>query len=163
MKSPERILVPIDMSVFSITALQYAEDIAEHFGAEIVVVHIVERDETATKGMEPKTTGPEVEQRIKSTVARMLLDHNVVRQSLRIEVRHGSPAQEIVKASQDLRADLIIMCTHGRSGLSHVLMGSVAEKVVRHASCPVLTIKPDEFSELINVTEDDVSEGLHLT
>lgn len=161
MKSPQRILVPIDMSVFSITALQYAEDVAEHFGAEIAVVHVVEHETQSAKAAEADSEA-EAEQALRSTIARMLLDHNVVHQSLRIELRHGSPAQEIVKASQEIHADLIIMCTHGRSGLSHVLMGSVAERVVRRSPCPVLTIKPDEFSELINVTEEDISEGLHL-
>jgi len=93
----------------------------------------------------------------------MLLDHNVVSQSMRIEIRHGSPAEKIVSSVPELHADLIVMCTHGRSGLSHILMGSVAEKVVRNASCPVLTLKPDEFREVINVTQEDVTEGLHLS
>lgn len=166
MKAPSRILVPIDMSVFSVTALRYAQDIAEHFGAEIVVVHIAEDDDVAARisKKEREQMGlPEIDQRLKSGIAHMLLDHNVVTHSLRIEIRHGSPAQEIVASVADLHADLIVMCTHGRSGLSHVLMGSVAEKVVRSAACPVLTVKPDEFREVINVTQEDITEGLHLT
>ncbi len=164
MKAPTRILVPIDMSVFSVTALQYAQDIAEHFGAEIVVVHIAEGDEPAAliSKNEKNVTEEEINRRMRSAVAHLLLDHNVVTQSLRIEIRHGAPAQEIVAAAKDLRSDLIVMCTHGRSGVSHILMGSVAEKVVRNASCPVLTLKPDEFRELINVTQEDIAEGLHL-
>jgi len=166
MKAPTRILVPIDMSVFSVAALQYAEDIAEHFGAEIVVLHIAEEDDLAAripKKEKEQMTTKEIDQRLKSTIAHMLLDHNVVTQSMRIEIRHGSPAQEIVNAAPDLHADLIVMCTHGRSGVSHILMGSVAEKVVRNATCPVLTLKPDEFREVINVTQEDITEGLHLT
>lgn len=166
MKAPTRILVPIDMSVFSVTALQYAEDIGEHFGAEIVVLHIAEEDDIAARipkkereQMSPK----ELDQRMKSIIAHMLLDHNVVTQSMRIEILHGSPAEEIVNAVPVLHADLIVMCTHGRSGVSHLLMGSVTEKVVRNATCPVLTLKPDEFREIINVTQDDITEGLHLT
>jgi nucleotide-binding universal stress UspA family protein len=166
MKAPTRILVPIDMSVFSVTALQYAQDMAEHFGAEIVVLHIAEEDDIAAripKKEREKMSPQELDQRMKSVVAHMLLDHNVVTQSLRIEIRHGSPAEEIVKAAPVVHADLIVMCTHGRSGVSHLLMGSVAEKVVRNATCPVLTLKPDEFYEVINVTQDDIVEGLHLT
>ncbi len=159
MKSPKRILVPIDMSVLSITALQYAEDIAEHFQAEITVLYVAETDDPQAKF---RKAGNENDKAIKSSLSHLLLDHNVVTQSLRIEIRHGSPAAEIVKATIDLPTDLIIMCTHGRSGLSHMLMGSVAEKVVRLAACPVLTIKPEEFRELVNLTQEDVADGLHL-
>jgi len=157
MKSPKNIMIPIDMSVLSITALQYAEEIAELFGASITVLHVAEDDEARKR---PK--GADADKIVKSAVAHLLLDHNVVTQSIAIEIRHGNPAAEIIKAAHDLHIDLIIMCTHGRSGLSHILMGSVAEKVVRLAVCPVLTIKPDEFRELINVTENDVTQGLHL-
>lgn len=160
MKSPKNILVPIDMSVLSITALQYAEDIAEHFEAEITVLYVSEIDDPTTKF---RKAGKDDDKVIKSALAHLLLDHNVVTQSLKIEIRHGSPAAEIVKATTDLHTDLIIMCTHGRSGLSHMLMGSVAEKIVRLAACPVLTIKPDEFRELVNLTQDDVADGLHLS
>jgi len=159
MKSPKNILVPIDMSVLSITALQYAEDIAHHFGAEITVVFVTETGDSQAK---LQNKGKENDKVIKSALGHLLLDHNVVTQSLNIEIRHGAPATEIVKASHDLQTDLIIMCTHGRGGLSHMLMGSVAEKVVRQAACPVLTIKPDEFRELVNLTQDDVADGLHL-
>jgi len=166
MKAPTRILVPIDMSVLSVTALQYAQDIAEHFGGEILVLHIAEEEDVAariSRKEREQMSRKEIDQRLKSAVAHMLLDHNVVTHSMRIEVRHGSPAEEIVASVADLHADLIVMCTHGRSGLSHILMGSVAEKVVRTATCPVLTLKPDEFREVINVTQEDVTEGLHLT
>jgi nucleotide-binding universal stress UspA family protein len=159
MKSPKNILVPIDMSVLSITGLQYAEDIAEHFEATITVLYVADPDDPSEKTI---GTGVEADARIKQNVAHLLLDHNVVSTSLNIEIRRGSPAIEIVKASRELKSDLIVMCTHGRSGLSHMLMGSVAEKVVRTAICPVLTIKPDEFTELINITTEDIATGLHL-
>lgn len=159
MKTPRNILVPIDMSVLSITGLQYAEDIAEHFGATITVLYVAEPGEPLDK---KHGTDQENDARLKQAVSHLLLDHNVVSTSLKIEIRRGSPAQEIVRASRELHADLIIMCTHGRSGLSHMLMGSVAEKVVRLAFCPVLTIKPDEFTELVNITSDDVASGLHI-
>lgn len=159
MKIPKNILVPIDMSVLSITGLQYAEEIAEHFGAQITVLHVAETDAADTR---KRTLSPETDKAIKGALSHLLIDHNVVTQSLRIEIRHGSPAAEIVRASRDLHTDLIIMCTHGRSGLSHILMGSVAEKVVRLSGCPVLTIKPDEFRELVNLTQEDVADGLHL-
>lgn len=158
MKAPEKILVPIDMSAFSISALQYAQDIAEVFGAEVTIVHVAE-DADKGKGK----TGANDDQKLKSMISHLLMDHNLVTRSVRIEIRRGSAAREIVKASNDLVTDLVVMCTHGRSGLSHMLMGSVAERVVRLAACPVLTIKPDEFRELVNLTDEDITEGLHLS
>jgi nucleotide-binding universal stress UspA family protein len=159
MKIPKNILVPIDMSVLSITGLQYAEEIGEHFGAKITVLHVSETDAPDAR---KRAYSPETDKVIKSALSHLLIDHNVVSQSLAIEIRHGSPATEIVRASRELHSDLIIMCTHGRSGLSHMLLGSVAEKVVRLAGCPVLTIKPDEFRELVNLTQEDLADGLHL-
>ncbi|MBI2620253.1 MAG: universal stress protein [Ignavibacteriales bacterium] len=158
MKPPKHILVPVDMSVFSITALQYAQDIAELFEADVTIVHVAENGEK-----EKTRSHSDADPRLKSTIAHLLMDRNLVTRSVTIEIRHGSPAQEIVKASRDLNTDLVVMCTHGRSGLSHMLMGSVAEKVVRTAACPVLTLKPDEFRELINVTDEDIKESLHLS
>ncbi len=158
MKAPKQILVPVDMSAFSITALQYAQDIAEVFGAEVTIVHVAEEPEK-----EKSKAGQKTDQALRSMISHLLIDHNLVSRSVKIEIRRGSPAKEIVKTARDISTDLIVMCTHGRSGLSHMLMGSVAEKVVRLAPCPVLTVKPDEFRELVNVTDEDISEGLHLT
>ena len=62
----------------------------------------------------------------------------------KIAVRPGRPATEIVEAARELAADLIVIATHGRTGLQHVLLGSVAENVVRHAPCPVLTVREHE-------------------
>lgn len=165
LKPPKRILVPIDMSTYSLSALLYAEDIADYFGAEIIVAHVAEEGEPVTKAYGEKSSNDSrenIERRIKSAISHLLIDHNVVTKSIRIEIRHGSPTIEIVRLARDTGADLIVMSTHGRGGLSHMLLGSVAEKVVRIATCPVLTIKPDEFRELISVTEDDVTTGLHL-
>jgi universal stress protein A len=58
------------------------------------------------------------------------------------EVRIGAPAAEIVSAAEDLKADLLCIGTHGRTGIAHFLLGSVAERIVRHAPCPVLTVRP---------------------
>lgn len=164
-KPPKKILVPLDMSTFSLSALRYAQDIADYFGAEIIVAHVAEEDEPAAKGYGEPTAGhteEDINRRLRSAISHLLMDHNVVTKSLRIEIRQGSPAREIVRLAREISADLIVMSTHGRGGLSHMLLGSVAEKVVRLSSCPVLTVKPDEFRELINVTEDDITAGLHL-
>jgi nucleotide-binding universal stress UspA family protein len=69
---------------------------------------------------------------------------NAFRGPWEVEVAMGQPADTIVRVAQERGADLIVMSTHGRTGLQHVLMGSVAEKVVRLAPCPVLTVKRRE-------------------
>jgi nucleotide-binding universal stress UspA family protein len=61
---------------------------------------------------------------------------------LRYHIRKGDPFEEILNASEDFRTDLIVLATHGRSGIKRLVIGNVAEKVVRHAPCPVLTMKP---------------------
>ncbi|HEX9614580.1 MAG TPA: universal stress protein [Bacteroidota bacterium] len=91
-----------------------------------------------------------------------MLDKQIAHAGVQIIVRHGKAASTNVKTARDARMDLIVMSTHGRTGLGHVLMGSVAEKVVRYAPWPVLTMKPEEFREVVALTEEDVAGSLHL-
>ena len=81
----------------------------------------------------------------------LMIERKIAHDRVAIIVRHGHPAATIVGAAHDLKADLIVMSTHGRTGVRHVMLGSVAEKVVRHAPCPVLTMKPEEFREMLGV------------
>jgi nucleotide-binding universal stress UspA family protein len=75
-------------------------------------------------------------------------------------VRRGDPAREIVRFAREEGINLIVIATHGRTGLAHVLMGSVAEKVVRHATVPVLTAKPDSMRPPL-MEQEDINEQLH--
>jgi nucleotide-binding universal stress UspA family protein len=162
MKTPRTILIPIDLSCYSLVAVQYGQDVAALFDAELVVLYV---EEYSRKTTEAAPTGSQREVRKKEligVVQRLLINHRLVQRSMRIEIRFGSPVREIINAAEELRADLIIMSTHGRTGLRHVLVGSVAEKVVRFAKCPVLTVKPEEMRELIDITEEDVVLSLHL-
>jgi nucleotide-binding universal stress UspA family protein len=161
MKAPKKILVPTDMSAYSLDALGYAQEVSKLFGAEIIVLRVLESD-TRKAGLDRDRLSEE-DLEVRRELIRLLLDRNVLTGSVRIEVRHGSPAREIVNAAKGLHADLIVMSTHGRTGLKHALLGSVAEKVVRHATIPVLTVKPDEFVELIEISEGDVTDNLHLS
>ena len=159
MKYPRAILVPLDLSEYSFTALAYAEDLAALFPqARISVVCV---DETKTEEG-PREVDAALLERTRTAVMRMMIEKQISHQGLNIVVRHGKPACTIVRTAKELSSDLIVMCTHGRTGLGHVLMGSVAEKVVRHAPCPVLTIKPEAFHELIALSEDDIAGCLHL-
>jgi nucleotide-binding universal stress UspA family protein len=80
----------------------------------------------------------------KTGVANIVARLDLGRLNPKSEVRVGTPATEIVAAAEDLKADLLCVSTHGRTGLAHLLLGSVAEKIVRHApaSCPVLVVRP---------------------
>ena len=95
-------------------------------------------------------------------ISHLLMDKDLVIRSIKILVRNGSPAEEIVKAAKEMDADIIVMSTHGRTGVRRTVIGSVAEKVVRHALCPVLTVKPEEFRELVSLSEEEVAKDLHM-
>jgi len=165
MKLPKEILVPTDMSTYSLSALQYAEIVAEVFGAEISLIHVVPRAEKPVeikkvKG-EPRKEETSIEESRKM-ISHLLMDKDLVIRSIKIIVRSGSPAEEIVKAAREIDADIIVMSTHGRTGVRRTVIGSVAEKVVRYALCPVLTVKPEEFRELVSLSEEEVAKDLHM-
>jgi nucleotide-binding universal stress UspA family protein len=165
MKAPELILVPTDMSVYSLAALQYAQVVARMFKASLMLVHVFEPGEPAAVNDASKQaeSREDLEKRLRHILSKLLIDNKLVEHSIRIEIRYGSPAHQIVKTAKAVDADLIVMSTHGRTGLRHVMLGSVAEKVVRFSSCPVLTVKPEEFRELVDITKEDIEQSLHLT
>lgn len=158
MIAPKKILVPIDMSAYSLAGIQYAQEIAELFNAEVVVLNV--DDQHHGRSLSVSESRERVEGIIRA-IQRLLIDHHLVSHSLRIEVRSGSPAIEIVHAAQQLGCDLLVMSTHGRSGLRHILMGSVAEKVVRFSKIPVLTVKPEDIREFVEITDEDIAHDLH--
>jgi len=141
----KRILVPVDFSADSLDALAYARDFAKPFGAELFILSVVEPIYYATPA-DMYVPSPNVamlldEQRRSATqhLNRIGADLKKRRRRFRTAVKVGSPAQVIVDTAKG--SDMIIMATHGRTGLAHMLMGSVAEKVVRTAACPVLTVR----------------------
>ena len=156
MKALRTILVPVDMSAYSLVGIQYAQEIAELFNADVVVVNVDDPHSRTSIVPDEKSR----RETIVKMIQHILIDHDLVSKSLQIVVRHGSPAVEIVRAAQEMGVDLIVMSTHGRSGLSHILLGSVAEKVVRLSKVPVLTVKPEEMRELIDISEEDIAHDL---
>jgi len=143
----KRILVPVDFSQDSLNALAYARDFAKNFGAELVVLYVIEPIYYATPA-DLYATSPNLamlidEQRRSGTqqLERIHADLAKHRQAARMLLKTGSPAQVIADSAKRTKADLIIMATHGRTGLAHVLLGSVAERVLRSAPCPVLTVR----------------------
>jgi universal stress protein A len=143
-----RILVPMDFSDTAKKALQYAVPLATAFDAEIVLVYVVQ---PYTVSAELGYLPPEVavsDQEFANSARKELeqLSNQEIgtRARSQIKVGVGVPWQEIVAAACNTNADLIILSTHGHTGLKHALLGSVAERVVRHAPCPVLVVRERE-------------------
>jgi len=143
----KRILVPVDFSKASLQALDYAREFATPFGADLLIVHVVEPIYYATP-IDMYAASPNVamlvdEQRRMATAHLQRLSADLTKTGLahRTMLKSGAPAQVIVDTAKSAKADLVIMATHGRTGLAHVLLGSVAERVVRTAACPVLTVR----------------------
>lgn len=153
-RSPEElfalrsILVPIDFSIHSKNALKYAVPLAEKFRASVRLVYVVEptvypadlgfgqvvlpgvEDELREKGAE------ELETLISKEIGGRVQASSVV--------RTGSPHHEILREAEEQGVDLIVVATHGHSGVEHILFGSTADRIVRHAHCPVMTIRPQD-------------------
>ena len=140
-----KVLFPTDFSEPSEAAWSYALALAKEFGAEIVLLHVVAEPPRLAEAYEMGFT-PERFVRAATDEARRLMADLIAKAADRQvtitpQVRQGVEFREIIQAARDTAADLIVMGTHGRTGLAHALIGSVAEKVVRKAPCPVLTVK----------------------
>jgi len=146
-KMIERILVPVDFSDPSLQALDYAIEFGQRFKPEFVVLHVVETiyyplsGDMYGPGYDVGRVYQELERAGREQLARVAAKLRKRRLTARTLLSIGSAHRVIVETAKKLKADLIIMSTHGRTGLSHVLMGSVAERVVRNAACPVLTVR----------------------
>ncbi len=141
------ILVPTDFSDCATRAVRYAAELADKFNAELILLHVVPDSVLALPDAVMPTPAPMADLNAltaagKSGLTNLIAALQLESRNPRTEVRLGSPEQEIVTAATDLHADLVCIATHGRSGLARVLLGSVAEMVVRHAPCPVLTVRP---------------------
>ena len=136
----KKILVPVDFSDCSKKALVYASALARQFGAELTLLYIVQTYpvvlEMVPREMTSTETGHQELQKLRLTVEKGI--------NCQTEIRSGTPHVEIVHAAKDLNADLIIISTHGHSGLTHVVLGSTTERVVRQAPCPVLVVREKE-------------------
>jgi nucleotide-binding universal stress UspA family protein len=143
----KRVLIPVDFSGDSLNALAYARALVKPFKAEVVLVHVIEPIYYAAPA-DMYMTSPNVatiigeQQRVAAQqLKRIAADLEKKGHRVRTVLKTGSPAQVIIDTAQRTGTDLIIMATHGHTGLAHLFMGSVAEKVVRTAACPVLTVR----------------------
>ena len=146
----QRILFPTDFSTNSKFAQEYACQLAEHFSAELHLLYVVQDmtlmgpDIGSTSTM-PASSMDEARASAEQALAR-LPDVGTLTAAKQIvrATRPGTPFVEIVRYARENEIDIIVLGTHGRTGLVHVLLGSVAENVVRKAPCPVLTIRPTD-------------------
>jgi nucleotide-binding universal stress UspA family protein len=140
-----RILVPVDFSECSKKALLCALPLARQFDASIVLLHVVQPYIPVPEMSTMDVGLLEVELRGSATKQLAALQQSVSAEvPVETELRVGNPHVEIIDAVRRLSIDLIVLATHGRTGLAHVFMGSVAERVVRHATCPVLVVRERE-------------------
>jgi nucleotide-binding universal stress UspA family protein len=138
------ILVPTDFSECSQGALQYAEALARQFGATLHLVHVCHPATLTTGGVDAAFISlPDVEEEMRTAaVAEMSkLAGTLAGIATTSEIAFGSPAACIVAAAVEHGVDLVVMGTHGRGPIMHMVLGNVAERVVRAAPCPVLTVR----------------------
>jgi nucleotide-binding universal stress UspA family protein len=144
MKPIERIMVPTDFSAGANAAADVAAELARRLNASVDVVTVVDTSTFAyIYGDEAYRNQriAEIHGRSHDDVQQFAGRHFSGLEHVKVHVRDGNTFLEILQAAQDLGSDMIIMGTHGRTGLAHLLVGSVAEKVVRKSSVPVLTVR----------------------
>ena len=142
-KAFDRALVPVDFSDHQEQLLETVRDWALLFGTEVSLLHVVQLESLpAEYGIEIGHSDPqEVIQRVQSALETDAAELHEAGVSADVEVRNGFPVDEILEAVESREAGFLAIATHGRTGLQRMMMGSVAEKVIRRASCPVLTVK----------------------
>jgi nucleotide-binding universal stress UspA family protein len=173
-----KILVPIDSSDHSTLALQWGISLAQKYGAQLLLLHVIAKaveevftqrpeeyihayppvegttlsyfsyEEELRQGLDarsrlspPETVLMDYVEKTETELTDLVRTHLTDPGSATVKVTVGKPAEEIVQVARDEAVDLIVMGTHGRTGLRHVLLGSIAETVVRTAPCPVFTVK----------------------
>lgn len=149
-----RILVPTDFSDLSLQGLDYAVDLAQRLRARLVIVFVLEPIRSIVPtGLDSAVSGTATllaeqrqiaEEQLGNLTKRLGKKRGLDFQTV---LATGMAHEQIVETAKRIQADLVVMATHGRTGFSHVLLGSVAEKVVRLAPCPVLTVRSKADAE----------------
>ena len=132
-------MVPVDFSKAGQVAINYAASFADLFKASVILTHVIQRIYYADEFSYLQINTRRMRQRVTKDLQTLKMRLPAALK-IEIEVRKGAPFHEIIAAAKEARADLIIMATHGYTGLKHTFLGSTAERVVRHASCPVLVV-----------------------
>jgi universal stress protein A len=141
-----QILAPTDLSELSQQGVKIAQELAEVFGAQLLLLHVVEPPPYPVEGIVPShlaaTLLSDLERQASDELVKIFPAAQESKVTITRRVVIGIPYRKIVEVAEEEKADLIVITTHGRTGLSHLVMGSVTEKVIRTAPCPVLTMRP---------------------
>jgi universal stress protein A len=159
-----RILITTDFSEYAASALEYALSLADAHNADLHILHVVEHKRTKTKkgAKQRKTSTKTLEENARRKMNKFVAERIEPTVAVRPIVLAGHPASEIVRYARSHSIDVIVVATHGRTGLAHAFLGSIAERVVRYSPVPVLAVKPAAIIERL-VTEEDVLKSLHIT
>jgi universal stress protein A len=146
------ILLPTDFSECANYALSYAASLARQASAPIICLHVVEpvMPTVGYTGLTEPMPMADLSEQLEDSAERELPKLGACEECNGLEVEeviaHGDAAAEIVRVARERKVDLIVISSHGRTGLGRILFGSTAESVVRHAPCPVLVVKPSQSS-----------------
>ena len=144
-----KILFPTDFSEPSDHALEYALSLAMEYEATLMLLHVIEEFHYSAYyedlNAPPERIYAEVLKEAEERMERLVFEEMKGKVAVEQVIRRGEPFSEVVQAAREEEVDLIVMGTHGKTGLSHALMGSTAERVVRLAPCPVLTSRSPEY------------------
>lgn len=146
----DKILMPTDFSPPSENAMRYAVLFAKEYDAEVIVLHVISkslhlsRTKSELSEEEIENIYVEMSEAVQKALVQFI-DKFSDGFRVRTLIKRGIPTVEIVAAAKTEDVDLIVMGTHGQTGIRHSLIGSVAERVVRNAHCPVFTVKPVDF------------------
>lgn len=152
----KRILVPLDFSAHAMKAVRYAVAFARQFRTQLIFLHVTEPivypSDFGYTPLPPNTLEENFQRDARERLEAVAAGQTALGLNCEVVLRLGKPYQEIAAAAGELQADLIVITTHGYAGLTHVLMGSTAERVIRHAPCPVLVVR-DQEAEFIRESQ----------
>ncbi|NTU42863.1 MAG: universal stress protein [Nitrospirales bacterium] len=141
----KKILFPTDFSEGAMNALPYAIDLAKSYGAQIYLMHVVYDIASASGLYVPHVSVSEMYKELEASAEKELERFGIEQRrdlkDVQYVLRRGVPYEEVLKFSQEEGINLIVIGSHGRKGIDRVLFGSTAERIVRNASCPVLTVR----------------------
>ena len=143
----KRIVCPTDFSPTSSRAVDYAAAMADSFGARLLLLHVIPEMTYPLRSFGMSSSFPHLKEELHERARDALKErsNDVLKKMPNVKVRHdlrdGEAHEAVLACAKDENADMIVMGTHGHTGITHALLGSTAEKVVRTSACPVLTVR----------------------
>lgn len=161
----KKILVTTDLSKYSLAGLEAALAIGSQFGSKLFLLYVADVPPSMViprgQDTDARAASRRAEEQARKRLEEFVAGNVVADVRLTQIVRTGTPVDEIRRFAEEEDVDVIVIATHGWTGLKHILMGSVAERVVRHSSIPVLTVKPYALRENF-LQNEDIENELHL-